>query len=105
MKVRQREFTWGERERPAADAPLGAEKAQPVDDTPGKIVAAGLFAGIGGFELGLADAGAEVVMLCESGPAARAVLEARFPKVQLAGDIKEVKELPRGVNLVTAGFP
>jgi DNA (cytosine-5)-methyltransferase 1 len=69
------------------------------------LVAAGLFAGIGGFELGLAHAGCEVALLCENWPPARAVLEARFPKVPLAGDIRELKALPKDVNLVCAGFP
>lgn len=70
-----------------------------------KLVAAGLFAGIGGFELGLADAGIEIAMLCENAPAAKAVLSARFPKVPLADDVKEVKALPKGTNILTAGFP
>jgi DNA (cytosine-5)-methyltransferase 1 len=70
-----------------------------------KLVAAGLFAGMGGFELGLAQAGCEVALLCESWPPARAVLEARFPDVPLAGDIRELKALPKEVNLVCAGFP
>ena len=70
-----------------------------------KLVSAGLFAGIGGFELGLADAGAEIALLCENAPAARAVLQDRFPGVEIAGDIREVKSLPKRVNVVTAGFP
>jgi DNA (cytosine-5)-methyltransferase 1 len=70
-----------------------------------KLVAAGLFAGIGGFELGLADAGIEIAMLCENAPAAKAVLNARFPKVSLAEDVRDIESLPKGTNVLTAGFP
>jgi DNA (cytosine-5)-methyltransferase 1 len=69
------------------------------------LVVAGLFAGIGGFELGLDHAGCRIAMLCENGLAARAVLEHRFPRVPLAGDIRNLKSLPKDVNVVTAGFP
>jgi len=78
---------------------LGSKARKP------KLIAAGLFAGIGGFELGLTHAGCEVALLCENWPPARAVLEARFPRVPLAGDIRELKTLPKEVNLVCAGFP
>ena len=43
----------------------------------------GLFAGVGGFELGLAKAGHEARLLCEIDPGARAVLAARFPGARL----------------------
>ena len=39
--------------------------------------AVGLFAGIGGFELGLHKAGHELLLLCESWAPAQAVLRAR----------------------------
>src|SRR5690606_14575498 len=51
---------------------------------------AGMFAGIGGIELGLRDAGFEISTLCDSAPASRAVLAARFPGVEIARDVVDV---------------
>ena len=65
---------------------------------------AGLFAGIGGIEVGLHAAGHETVLLCEWDSAARRVLSERFPKIPLHGDIAQVETLPE-VDLLTAGFP
>src|SRR3954451_13463087 len=64
----------------------------------------GLFAGIGGIELGLHAAGFETVLLSENDPAARAVLEHRFPGVLLHGDIRTLNELP-DVEVIAGGFP
>lgn len=66
---------------------------------------AGLFAGIGGFELGLARAGHHTELLCEIEPGAVAVLRNRFPSVPVHEDVTTLKRLPRAVNLVVAGFP
>jgi DNA (cytosine-5)-methyltransferase 1 len=65
---------------------------------------AGLFAGIGGIELGLKRAGHETVLNCEIDPGARRVLETRFPGVEVASDVTELESLP-AVDLVAAGFP
>jgi len=65
---------------------------------------AGLFAGIGGFELGLADAGGEAVLLCDAWEPSQAVLRARFPGVPVADDVRSLSDLP-GVDVLTAGFP
>ena len=65
----------------------------------------GLFAGIGGIELGLQNAGHETLMLCEKDPQARAILEARFPSVPLHDDVATLDVTPRGTDLVAAGFP
>jgi DNA (cytosine-5)-methyltransferase 1 len=64
----------------------------------------GLFAGIGGIELGLHQAGHFTELLCEIDPAARAVLKARFPHVPLEPDVRLLKSLPRA-EVVAAGFP
>lgn len=69
-----------------------------------KLAVAGLFAGIGGIELGLHDAGHETALLCEWDGTARRVLEHRFPTIPLACDVAELDSIPR-VDLVTAGFP
>lgn len=64
----------------------------------------GLFAGIGGIELGLHRAGHKTKLLCEIDEAARAVLAAHFPRIPLVGDIREIDRLP-DADLVCAGFP
>jgi DNA (cytosine-5)-methyltransferase 1 len=66
---------------------------------------AGLFAGIGGFELGLHQAGHETRLLCEKKPEAAAVLAAHFFGAPIAPDIANLRSLPREVELVVAGFP
>ena len=65
---------------------------------------AGLFAGMGGIELGLSNAGHESSLLCEIDPAARRVLEAKFIGIPLVEDVRELDRLPP-VDLVAAGFP
>ena len=70
---------------------------------------AGLFAGIGGFELGLARAGHTTDLLCEIWEPAIAVLTERFPNTPLIRDVvdlaTDVSELPGHISLLTAGFP
>jgi DNA (cytosine-5)-methyltransferase 1 len=68
------------------------------------LTVAGLFAGIGGIELGLHDAGLDTALLCEVWKPAQAVLHHRFPDVPVHGDIRELRSLPR-TDVVTAGFP
>jgi DNA (cytosine-5)-methyltransferase 1 len=64
----------------------------------------GLFAGIGGIELGLHRVGHLSVLLNEIEPGAQAVLRARFPGIELTGDVCDLRSLP-DVDLVAAGFP
>ncbi|MCO5101003.1 MAG: DNA cytosine methyltransferase [Burkholderiaceae bacterium] len=66
---------------------------------------AGLFAGIGGFELGLQRSGHHAELVCDVLPASRAVLNARFPDVEYRDDINRLRSLPAAVDLVCAGFP
>ena len=69
---------------------------------------AGLFAGIGGIELGFKRALGEAVetaLLCESWPAAQEVLRTRFPEAELHPDVREFDTIPSDVDLLTAGFP
>ena len=66
---------------------------------------AGLFAGIGGFEIGLARGGHESVLLCEVAISARAVLTNHFTVVDLHHDVTELGALPSDVDLLVAGFP
>lgn len=65
---------------------------------------AGLFAGIGGIEAGLHNAGHATVILNELDPKARQVLETQFPGVPVTADVRTLRELP-DVDIVSAGFP
>lgn len=69
-----------------------------------QLSVAGLFAGIGGIELGLHQAGHESVTLCEIDPGAARVLEGRFPGIRLTRDVRELKSIGK-VDLLAAGFP
>jgi len=68
------------------------------------LTTVGLFAGIGGIELGLERAGHRTELLCEVDLPAQRVLTTRFPGAQLATDVRKLKSLPK-VDLVAAGFP
>ena len=68
----------------------------------------GLFAGIGGIELGFSRAlgpGVETQLLCEWWTPAQRVLATRFPDVDLHPDVRELRDLPSGCDVVAAGFP
>lgn len=69
-----------------------------------RFTVAGLFAGIGGIELGLQEGGGRTELLCEWWEPAQAVLAEQFRGVPLVGDVRELDRLP-DVDLVTAGFP
>ncbi len=66
---------------------------------------AGLFAGIGGFELGMHRAGHTTELVCDILPTSRAVLRAHFPAAEYRNDIAKLHDLPSSVNLLCAGFP
>lgn len=77
-----------------------------MSDAPWKVAA--LFAGIGGVELGLERAlggDVETLAFCEWWEPARAVLRARFGGVPIEPDVRDLRRLPEGTTLVTAGFP
>lgn len=67
--------------------------------------AAGLFAGIGGLEWGLARAGHSTTLLCEIDTGAREVLRRRLPEVPVHEDVRTLRSLPSEIDLVAAGFP
>lgn len=69
-----------------------------------QLTVAGLFAGIGGIELGLHQAGHTSALLCEIDEGARQVLRHQFPDVPLEGDVRNLKGLPQ-VDVLAAGFP
>lgn len=65
----------------------------------------GLYAGIGGFELGFQAAGLPPVLLADKDEHCLKVLEARFEKVRREGDVGAIESLPEDTTIVTAGFP
>ena len=65
----------------------------------------GLYAGIGGFELGFQAAGFEPLLLADRNPYCQEVLRHRFPSAPVAGDVADLESLPQGTRIVTAGFP
>lgn len=69
-----------------------------------KLSVAGLFAGIGGIELGLHRAGHSARLLCEVDPGATRVLQTRFKGIDVASDVRELTSVG-SVDLLTAGFP
>jgi DNA (cytosine-5)-methyltransferase 1 len=93
-----------------ARMPAPVSSNSPV--TPARIHRiAGLFAGIGGIELGMHRAGHKTILFCENDTAANAVLRARFDETRLKtsvafhGDVTTLAALPNKVSLITAGFP
>ena len=89
--------------REALDREFHRCSLTPVGSASGFTVA-GLFAGIGGIELGLQRYGGEAEILCEYWDPANRVLGHRFPEVPLVGDVRDLRSLP-AVDLVSAGFP
>jgi len=66
---------------------------------------AALFAGIGGVELGLGRSGHSPILFCENDEAASHVLKRQFSNVPLVQDVKDLTDLPKDTELLTAGFP
>lgn len=65
----------------------------------------GLYAGIGGFELGFQAAGFETVLLADKDESCRIVLGTRFPSCLVVGNVSAINLLPPSTEIVTAGFP
>src|SRR5258708_40019435 len=67
------------------------------------LTAAGLFAGIGGIELGLSRSGFHTEMICEIDPGAAAILRQQF-NIEVEPDVRKLRNLP-SVDVLAAGFP
>jgi len=65
----------------------------------------GLFAGIGGIELGLHEAGHRGSLLCEIDASAQTVLRNNFPGIPIHDDVSTLRSIPGGTDLIAAGFP
>jgi DNA (cytosine-5)-methyltransferase 1 len=70
----------------------------------GGLEVVGLFAGVGGLELGFSRAGHTTTALCEFDQAASTVLRAHFPGVRVHDDVRTFR-LPDRIGALTAGFP
>src|SRR5262249_5390743 len=68
-----------------------------------RMTAVGLFAGIGGIELGLLRAGFETQLICEIDRGAREGLKRPFG-MAIEEDVRELGAFPK-VDLLAAGFP
>lgn len=64
----------------------------------------GLFAGIGGIELGLNNNGFQTELFCEILKGAQFVLRKNFPDIPVHDDIVTLASIPK-VDLLAAGFP
>jgi DNA (cytosine-5)-methyltransferase 1 len=67
------------------------------------LTSAGIFAGIGGIELGLAKSGFHTEMVCEIDPGASQVLSHQFG-IDVEPDIRRLRAFPK-VDVIAAGFP
>ena len=85
--------------------PTEQRPAVPRPRTPRSLRVAGLFAGIGGVELGFQKAGHESEILCEIDAGALAVLAEHFPGIRKHEDVRTLQALPRATQVIAAGFP
>lgn len=83
---------------------MGPTLVKRPSKTARKLKIAGLFAGIGGIELGFHRAGHRAGLFCEIEPAARAVLKHHFPRVPITPNVKDLADLGRA-DVLAAGFP
>lgn len=64
-----------------------------------------LFAGIGGFELAFRSIDVKTTLMCEIDPVAKHVLHSQIPDVPIIDDVCSMKALPKGTDVLCAGFP
>src|SRR5690242_15453794 len=74
----------------------GSNPRRTTRDSPRRLRVVGLFAGVGGIELGLARSGHEALLLCENERAASAVLAHHFPAIEKHADVCSLQSLPKG---------
>lgn len=98
---------------PSGDSLMGSGSTFFEDRLLPPLTTAGLFAGIGGFELGLERSGHTTRVLCEIWDPAVEVLAYRFPNALAVRDVAQIEnpkhaepfDLPDDISLLTAGFP
>ena len=69
------------------------------------MMVSGLYAGIGGFELGFERSGHQTLLMSEIDPDAVRVVRHRFSHVECDSDVTKLSALPEETDVVTAGFP
>ena len=69
------------------------------------MMVSGLYAGIGGFELGFERSGHHTLLMSEIDPDALRVIRHRFGSVKVDADVVKLSALPEETEIVTAGFP
>lgn len=70
------------------------------------MIAGSLFSGVGGFDMGLEDAGIETIWQVEIDPQAQGVLRHHWPSKELFSDVCSVThETLAPVDLLYGGFP
>ena len=69
------------------------------------MMVSGLYAGIGGFELGFERSGHRTLLMSEKDPEALQVIRHRFGSVKVDADAVKLAALPEQTDIVTAGFP
>lgn len=69
------------------------------------MMVSGLYAGIGGFELGFERSGHHTLLMSEIDPDALRVIRHRFGSVKVDADVVKLSALPEETDIVTAGFP
>lgn len=65
----------------------------------------GLYAGIGGLELGFHDVGHRALVLADKDKHCRLVLKKRFAGAKIEADVADLTEISAEARIVTAGFP
>lgn len=70
---------------------------------PHKMVS--LFAGIGGFELAFKNIGVNTTLMCEIDNIAKYVLRQNLPEIPIVDDVCIMKSIPKGTDIICAGFP
>jgi DNA (cytosine-5)-methyltransferase 1 len=93
-------------ERPQTpDAGLvGRPKLTVIPKTARPLRVVGLFAGIGGIEIGLSEAGHRTALLCEIDEAARLVLAQHGGSKPMRKDVRRMRSLPP-CDVLAGGFP
>ena len=73
--------------------------------SPSKLKIVSLFAGIGGFELAFRNVGAKTALMCEIDPVAKHVLSNKLSGIDIIDDVRDIDRVPRGADVLCAGFP
>lgn len=72
---------------------------------PPSISCGSLFSGIGGLDLGLENAGIEILWQCESDPYCRNILHRHWPDIPCFTNVKKIGRDVEPVDLLCGGFP